>query len=141
MRLLTELVEHGYARRIVQCNGTCILFNLISRCLAEERHVHQYGDLVKAVLVLLALIKPKDKGDGNMFRNSSLLEDIPRYKCLFTPPMTELHLGYKFSCFSLVLTHRCASGTMTVSLGWWHFSHSKKHTNFSGSNFKKARHT
>jgi len=62
VRLLTELVEHGYARRIVQCNGTCILFNLISRCLAEERHVHQYGDLVKAVLVLLALIKPKDKG-------------------------------------------------------------------------------
>jgi len=62
VQLMTELVEHGYARRIVQCNGTIILFTLISRCIAEERNLIQHGDVVKATLVLLSLIKPKDKG-------------------------------------------------------------------------------
>ena len=73
VRLLTELVENGYARRMVQCNGTFILFTLVSRCMAEDRNLYHHGDLVKSVLMLLQLIKPKDKGELQFLSNPYLL--------------------------------------------------------------------
>ena len=37
--LLTTLVHHGYAKKIVQYNGTIVLFQLISRILSDDKGV------------------------------------------------------------------------------------------------------
>jgi len=60
--LLTTLVQHGYAKKVVQYNGTIVLFQLINRILSDDKDLSHSETLVKNVLGLLIGMRPKDPG-------------------------------------------------------------------------------